>query len=81
MVNFSHGLSHSHRKKTADFSSLDLKSSYRGYRYVCETIKMLLHIVPMFLQEKPDGILLADIFQKIARLGAIHAVSSTADTP
>jgi hypothetical protein len=33
------------------------------------------------LPQKPDAILLADIFQKIARLGAIHAVSSTADSP
>jgi hypothetical protein len=41
---------------------------------------MLPDIVPMLLREKPDGILLADIFQKIARLGAIHAVSSTADS-
>ena len=73
MVNFSHGLLHSHRKKNQDFSVLDLKSHYRGYRYACETIKML--------PQKPDGILLADIFQQIARLGAIHAVSSTADAP
>jgi ribosomal protein L19E len=73
MVNFSHGLLQSHRKKNQDFSVLDLKSHYRGYRYACETIKML--------PQKPDGILLAEIFQQIARLGAIHAVSSTADTP
>jgi putative transposase len=73
MVNFSHGLLQSHRKKNQDFSVLDLKSHYRGYRYACETIKML--------PQKPDAILLADIFQKIARLGAIHAVSSTADAP
>ena len=73
MVNFSHGLLQAHRKKTQDFSVLDLKSYYRGYRYACETIKML--------PQKPDGILLADIFQQIARLGAIHAVSSTADAP
>jgi hypothetical protein len=26
------------------------------------------------LPEKPDGILLAEIFQQIARLGAIHPV-------
>jgi putative transposase len=73
MVNFSHGLLHSHRRKNQDFSVLDLESHYRGYRYACETIKML--------PQKPDAILLADIFQQIARLGAIHTVSSTIDAP
>jgi putative transposase len=67
MVNFSHGLLQAHRKKNQDFSILDLKSHYRGYRYACETIKML--------PQKPDHILLADIFLQIARLGAIHPVS------
>jgi len=73
MVNFSHGLLRSHRKNNQDFSVLDLKAYYRGYRYACETIKML--------PQKPDAILLTGIFQQIARLGAIHAVSSTADAP
>jgi putative transposase len=73
MVNFSHGLLQAHRQKNQDFSVLDLKSYYRGYRYVSETIKML--------PQKPDGILLADIFHQIARLGAIHTVSTTADAP
>jgi hypothetical protein len=73
MVNFSHGLLQLHRRKNQDFSVLDLKSYYRGYRYVSETIKML--------PQKPDGILLADIFQQIARLGAIHTASTTADAP
>ena len=67
MVNFSHGLLQTHRKKNPDFGILDLKSHYRGYRYAYETIKML--------PEKPDGILLAEIFQQIARLGAVHPVS------
>jgi len=75
MVNFSHGLLQAHRKtasqgasrKNQDFSILDLKAHYRRYRYACQTIKML--------PQKPDGILLADIFQQIARLGAIHPVS------
>ncbi len=50
--------------KILEYSILDLKSHYRGYRYASETIKML--------PQKPDAILLADIFQQIARLGAIH---------
>jgi len=66
MVNFSVALAEPFRQQNPDFSMLDLKSHYRGYRYATETIKML--------PEKPDGILLAEIFQKIARLGAIHPV-------
>lgn len=64
MVNFSTGLLQPFRQTQPEFSILDLKSQYRGYRYASETIKML--------PQKPDAILLADIFQQIARLGAIH---------
>ena len=66
MVNFSYALFLPFRQQTPDYSILDLKSYYRGCRYASETIKML--------PEKPDAILLADIFQQIARLGAIHPV-------
>jgi putative transposase len=66
MVNFSFALAIPFRLQNPDFSILDLKSHYRGYRYATETIKML--------PQKPDGILLAEIFQQIARLGAIHPV-------
>ena len=64
MVNFSHALLEPLREQNPDYSILDLKSRYRGYRYATETIKML--------PKKPDAILLAEIFQQIARLGAIH---------
>lgn len=67
MVNFSAALAKPFRKQNPEFSMLDLKSHYRGYRYATQTIKML--------PEKPDPILLAEIFQQIARLGAIHPVS------
>jgi hypothetical protein len=67
MVNFSQALLCAHRKNNQDFSVLDLKSHYRGYRYASETIKML--------PQKPEPNLLAEIFQQIARLGAIHPVS------
>jgi putative transposase len=67
MVNFSVALAEPFRKQNPDFSVLDLKSQYRGYRYASETIKLL--------PQKPDGILLAKIFQQIARLGVIHPVS------
>jgi len=64
MVNFSSALLQSYRKNNPEFSVLDLKSHYRGYRYVAETIKML--------PQKPDGILLSEIFLQIARLGMVH---------
>ena len=64
MVNFSYALLKPFRKYDQEFSILDLKSHYRGLRYATEIIKML--------PEKPDAILLAEIFQNIARLGAIH---------
>jgi hypothetical protein len=73
MTNFSYGLLQAHRKQNPAFSVLDLKAYYRGYRYACETIKML--------PQKPDPILLADIFQQIARLGAIHPVASLTEAP
>ncbi|MFH1634343.1 MAG: transposase [Chloroflexota bacterium] len=66
MVNFSYALLQPFRQHNPDYSVLDLKSHYRGYRYASETIKML--------PEKPEAILLAEIFQQIARLGAIHPV-------
>ena len=70
MVNLSYALLLPLREQNSDFSALDLKSQYRGYRYASETIKML--------PEKPDAILLAEIFQQIARMGAIHSVSQPA---
>lgn len=64
MVNFSSILLRQYRKNNPVFSILDLKSHYRGCRYVSETIKLL--------PQKPEGILLAEIFQQIARLGMVH---------
>ena len=64
MINFSSALLLPFKQQNPDFSVLDLKSHYRGCRYASETIKML--------PEKPDAILLANIFLHIARLGAIH---------
>jgi hypothetical protein len=73
MVNLSFALLQPFREKQPEYSILDLKSHYRGCRYAFETIKML--------REKPDAILLADIFQQIARLGAIHSVFQPSATP
>lgn len=66
MVNFSSVLLHRFRETNPEFSILDLKSHYRGCRYVSETIKLL--------PQKPDGILLTEIFEQIARLGMVHPV-------
>src|SRR5204863_3931471 len=63
MVNFSSVLMHRYRETNPAFSILDLKAHYRGCRYAAETIKLL--------PQKPDGILLAEIFEHIARLGMV----------
>ena len=73
MVNFSAALLPPFRQHNPEYSILDLKSHYRGYRYARETIKML--------PEKPDAILLTTIFQHIARLGAIHPLLQPAAGP
>ena len=73
MANFSLALLQPFRQHNPDYSTLDLKSHYRGCRYAIETIKML--------PGKPDAILLADIFQQIARLGAIHPVLQPSASP
>lgn len=73
MVNFSYALLQPFRQQQPDYSILDLKSHYHGCRYACETIKML--------PQKPDPILLADIFRQIARLGAIHPVFQPSASP
>ena len=66
MVNFSSILLQRFREINPEFSVLDLKSHYRGCKYVSKTIKLL--------PKKPDGILLAEIFEQIARLGMVHPV-------
>jgi putative transposase len=73
MVNHSYALLQPLRQTQPDYSVLDLKAQYRGYRYASATIKML--------PEKPDAILLADIFQHIAQLGAIHPVFQPSASP
>lgn len=64
LVNLSQVLLRRFQKTNPDFSILDLKAHYHGYRYAVETIKML--------PKKPDAVLLANIFEQIARLGMIH---------
>ena len=66
MVNFSSVLLQVYRERNPAFSVLDLKSHYRGCRYVSKTIKLL--------PQKPEAILLAKIFEQITRLGMVHPV-------
>ncbi|MCI0552241.1 MAG: transposase [Anaerolineae bacterium] len=72
MVNFSTSLLARFQRMNPEFGILDLKSHYRGRRYVAETLKLL--------PQKPDGILLAEIFDQIARLGMIHPACQPAPT-
>lgn len=64
MVNVSQVLLSHFRQFNPDFSITDLKAMFRGYKYVEETIKLL--------PEKPDPILLANIFHRVTNLGRIH---------
>jgi len=64
MVNVAYRLRADVHPRDPDYSVLDLKADYRGYKYVEETIKML--------PEKPEPILLAQILNKVAGIGRIH---------
>jgi putative transposase len=68
MVNVSQLLMSEFRQTNPDFGVLDLKAHYRGCKYASELIKML--------PQKPDDILIAHLFQKIATLGSIHVAKS-----
>ena len=65
MVNVVYRLRADVQSRDPDYSVLDLKADYRGYKYVEETIKML--------PEKPEPVLLAKILHQVAGLGRIHA--------
>lgn len=68
MANVSQFLMCRYRKEDPDFSILDLKAYYRGYRYVTETIKILPNL--------PDENLISQLFQKVTTLGRIHPAKS-----
>ena len=65
MVNLTHLLLKQARQSDPLFSVLDLKAQSRGYLYMNEMIKML--------PQKPDNILVNQLFAKVAALGRIHA--------
>ncbi|MBH8576368.1 IS4 family transposase, partial [Nostocaceae cyanobacterium CENA369] len=68
MVNLSHHLLADFRKHNPDSGIIDLKAYYRGFRYVREMLKIL--------PQKPEPILLAQIFAKLTSLGRIHPLST-----
>jgi hypothetical protein len=65
MVNVAYRLRADVHPRDPDYSVLDLKADWRGYKYVEETIKML--------PEKPEPVLFAKILNQVAGLGRIHA--------
>jgi putative transposase len=67
MVNLSQVLLCDFRKTHPNSGILDLKAYYRAAKYFEETIKML--------PEKPEPILLEQLFGQISTLGCIHAVN------
>jgi putative transposase len=69
MVNVAYCLRADGHTRDPDYSVLDLKADYRGYKYVEETIQML--------PEKPEPVLLAKILNQVAGLGRIHAAQSS----
>ena len=68
MVNLSHYLLTLFRRDNPNSGIIDLKAYYHGCQYVCEMLKML--------PEKPDPILLSQIFAKLTSIGRIHNVST-----
>ena len=65
MVKVAYRLQAYRRPHDPDSSLLDLQADYRGDKYVQEMIKLL--------PEKPEPVLLRQIFYKVAGLGRIHA--------
>jgi putative transposase len=73
MVNLAYRCLQDMRHFHPEFSVLDLKAHCRGTKYVEETLKLL--------PEKPEPILLAQIFAKMASLGRIHAAPAAPISP
>jgi hypothetical protein len=72
MVTVAHLLIKPFRTDHPQFGILDLKASFRGYKYVSETFKLL--------PQKPEPILMARIFDQMARLGCVHNAEPALNT-
>lgn len=64
MVNLSQLLLRDFRQQNSNVNVLDLKAYFRGHKYVVETIKLL--------PQKPDPILMDEIFAHVSQLGSVH---------
>lgn len=64
MVNLTQVLVRPFRHDNPNFGVLDLKAYFRGRKYVAETLKLL--------PQKPEPILMAQIFDYISKLGSVH---------
>jgi putative transposase len=64
MVNLSHILINIVRPQNAEFSVQDIKAHFRGTKYVDEVLKLL--------PQKPDPILIQQIFKEITIIGGIN---------
>ena len=73
MVNLSLVLLREFRQTNPESGIIDLKAYYRATKYFEETIKML--------PEKPEPILLDQIFGRVASLGCIHPVKVLLSSP
>lgn len=73
MVNVSQVLLQQFRQTSPESGVLDLKAYFRARKYVDETIKLL--------PEKPEPILLNQIFAQVASLGCIHSVNVHCSSP
>jgi IS4 transposase len=73
MVNVSQVLLREFHRTNPDSGVLDLKAYFRAAKYLEETIKML--------PEKPEPILLDQIFKHVASLGCIHSVNVPISSP
>jgi putative transposase len=73
MVNLSQVLLREFRQTHPDSGILDLKAFFRAAKYFDETIKLL--------PQKPEPILLDQIFGQVASLGCIHPVNVQAFSP
>jgi hypothetical protein len=73
MANISQVLLREFRQTYPESGILDLKAYFRAAKYFEETIKML--------PQKPEPILLEQIFSQVASLGRIHAVNVQALSP
>jgi len=73
MVNLSQVLLREFRQTNPESGIIDLKAYYRAAKYFEETLKML--------PEKPEPILLDQIFSHVASLGCIHPVKVLLSSP